>query len=112
MRNRRVFLKLTGAAGLMAPIAHFSPGAAEPAGAAGSTLRRTGLVQTVLGPLDASKLGVTLPHEHIADGPDVLNRWPKAWGGRAEFVAKAAEKLKLVKVAGVSTIVDLTTYDV
>ena len=74
--------------------------------------RRTGLVQTVLGPLDASKLGVTLPHEHIADGPDVLNRWPKAWGGRAEFVAKAAEKLKLVKVAGVSTIVDLTTYDV
>jgi len=96
----------------MAPIAHFSPGAAEPAGAIGSTLRRTGFVQTVLGPVDTSKLGVTLPHEHIADGLDVIDRWPKARGGRAELVANAAEKLKLVNAAGVSTIVDLTTYDV
>jgi len=94
----------------MAPTASFSASALEAVGP-GAT-RRSSLVQTVLGPLDASKLGVTLPHEHIADGPDVLNRWPKAWGGRAEFVAKAAEKFQLVKAAGVSTIVDLTTYDV
>lgn len=94
----------------MAPAACFRASALEASGPAAP--RRIGLVQTVLGPLDASKLGVTLPHEHIADGPDVLNRWPKAWGGRAEFVSKAVEKLKLVKAAGVSTIVDLTTYDV
>src|SRR5579863_1960451 len=68
------------------------------------------MAQTVVGPLDASKLGFTLPHEHIADGPYYLNKWPK--GGRAGFVAKAVEKLKLVQAAGVSTIVDLTTYDV
>ena len=69
------------------------------------------MVQTVLGPLDASNLGFTLPHEHIADGPYFLNKWPKAWGGRAEFVAQAVEKLKVVRNAGVSTIVDLTPYD-
>jgi len=77
-----------------------------------STSRRDGVVQTVLGPLDASKLGFTLTHEHIADGPGDLNKWPKGWGGRAEFVAKAVERLELVRAAGVSTIVDLTTYDV
>ena len=74
--------------------------------------RGDGVVQTVLGPLDASKLGFTLTHEHIADAPDDLSKWPKAWGGRAEFVAKAVEKLKLVRAAGISTVVDLTTYDV
>ena len=69
------------------------------------------MVQTVLGPLDATSLGFTLPHEHIADGPYFLDKWPKAWGGRAEFVDKAVEKLKLVRAAGVSTIVDLSPYD-
>jgi phosphotriesterase-related protein len=66
----------------------------------------------VLGPIDASRLGFTLPHEHIADGLVDLGKWPKAWGGRAEFLAKAVEKLKQVRAAGVTTIVDLTTYDV
>lgn len=74
--------------------------------------RSEGIVQTVLGPLDASKLGFTLAHEHIADAPDVVSRWPKAWGGRPEFVAKAVDRLKLIKAAGVSTVDDLTTYDV
>jgi phosphotriesterase-related protein len=41
-----------------------------------------------------------------------LNRWPKSWGGRAEFVAKAVETLEAIKAAGVATVVDLTTYDV
>jgi phosphotriesterase-related protein len=70
------------------------------------------MAQTVLGPLDAAKLGFTLPHEHISDAPEVLNRWPQAWGGRTKFVAKAVEKLKVVRAAGIGTIVDLTTYDV
>ena len=75
-------------------------------------LGQAGIAQTVLGPLDASKLGFTLPHEHVAEGEYYLSKWPKAWGGRAEFVAKAVEKLKLVRAAGISTIVDLTPYDV
>ncbi|HET7086751.1 MAG TPA: twin-arginine translocation signal domain-containing protein [Rhizomicrobium sp.] len=114
MSSRRQFLKWVAAAGVAAPTAEFSANALESAGAMRPVPmpRRTGFVQTVLGPLDASKLGVTLPHEHIADGSEVLTRWPKVWGGRAEFVARAVEKLKLVRSAGVSTIVDLTTYDV
>lgn len=93
-------------------MAFFSARAVAAVGATTPMPRGTGLVQTVSGPLDASKLGVTLAHEHVADGPDVLSRWPKNWGGRAEFAAKAVEKLKLVRAAGVGTIVDLTTYDV
>lgn len=89
----------------MRPVA----GASQTAGAAAS---HTGIAQTVLGPLDASKLGFTLPHEHVAEGQYYLSKWPKAWGGRAEFVAHAVEKLKVIKAAGVSTIVDLTPYDV
>ena len=64
------------------------------------------------GPLDVSKLGFTLTHEHIADAPWFLKKWPESLGGRAGFVAKAVDKLKAVRAAGVSTIVDLTTYDV
>jgi len=70
------------------------------------------MVQTVLGPIDASKLGFTLTHEHIADGPYFFKRWPKDWGGKAEFVARSVERLKVVRDAGVNTIVDLTPYDV
>ena len=77
-----------------------------------SVPRIHGMVQTVLGQLDASELGFTLPHEHISDGPYYLNQWPKAWGGKAEFVAKAVDQLKAAKAAGITTIVDLTTYDV
>jgi len=106
MTSRREFLKRTVASGIAAATLPPVAGAAQAAGI-------NGIAQTVLGPLDASKLGFTLPHEHIADGPYFhLPKWPKAWGGRAEFTAMAVEKLKLVRAAGVSTIVDLTTYDV
>jgi len=98
--SRRKFLGLTAWAGLAAAM-----GASEAAPA-----KRT--VQTVLGPLDASQLGFTLAHEHIADAPDVLKRWPKEWGGRSEFTARAVEKLKGIKAAGIGAIADLTTYDV
>ena len=98
--SRRKFLGLTAGAGLMTAM-----GGAAPA-------KQTGKVQTVLGLLDASQLGYTLAHEHIADAPDVLKRWPKEWGGRSEFTARAVEKLKGIKAAGIGTIADLTTYDV
>lgn len=111
MESRREFLKRTVVAGagsaIFLPVAGVSE-AAHLHGLPG----HAGIAQTVLGPLAASKLGYTLTHEHIADGPYVLKRWPKAWGARAEFTAKAVDKLNLVRAAGVSTIVDLTTYDV
>ncbi len=100
----------TAASGLAA--VSFQAGHASKATAPTSTAGRNGVVQTVLGPLDASKLGLTLTHEHIADASYDLNKWPKAWGGRAEFVEKAVERLELVRAAGIRTIVDLTTYDV
>jgi phosphotriesterase-related protein len=98
MTTRREFLKQTAATGVVVALS-------RPAGAAS----RAGVVQTVLGPLDASRLGFTLAHEHVADAPDVLSRWQ---GSRAEFTARAIEHLQLVRAAGVGTIVDLTTYDV
>jgi len=98
--SRRRFLEQTALAGIAAVL----PG---PAAAAAK-----GMAQTVLGPLDPSRLGVTLAHEHIADGPFYLDRWPKDWGGRAEFTARAVDRLKVVRAAGIGTIVDLTTYDV
>ena len=110
--NRREFLKRTVAAGVAAAMPWPAAGAMAAAprnGAPGGS----GFAQTVLGPIDASRLGFTLPHEHIADGPYFyLPKWPKAWGGRAEFTARAVDQLKLVRAAGVGTIVDLTPYDV
>jgi phosphotriesterase-related protein len=97
MTNRRQFLTGTVAAALLRPL-----GASA----------QSGMAQTVLGPLEASRLGVTLPHEHLAEGAYYLRKWPRAWGGRAEFIARAVEQLKRVRAAGIDTIVDLTTYDV
>jgi len=112
MTTRREFLLRTTAAGVVAASLRIVHAAKANAREIGSKVAHAGVVETVLGPIDASRLGFTLPHEHIADASYDLTKWPKVWGGRAEFVAKAVEKLKLVRVAGVSTIVDLSTYDV
>lgn len=109
MTTRRAFLLQTAAAGVVASSFRI---ARANAGKVGPEVAQAGKVETVLGPIDASTLGFTLPHEHIADASDDLTKWPKAWGGRTEFAGKAVERLKLVRAAGVSTIVDLTTYDV
>jgi phosphotriesterase-related protein len=71
-----------------------------------SMVRSAGIVQTVLGPLDASKLGFTLTHEHICRVP------LKVFGDRANAVAKAVDKLKEARDAGVDTIIDVTPSDV
>lgn len=100
--HRRTFLKQSAALGISMGMAR--PLSAAEKGSSGRT------AQTVLGPVDVSQLGYTLPHEHIADGPYFLNRWPN--GGRAAFTAETINRLKPVRAAGVGTIVDLTTYDV
>jgi len=80
---------------------------------AGPAKRVRGIVQTVQGPLDASKLGFTLPHEHIcASSAGFWQVWPEFFGGRKNFIDKVVGKLKAAKDEGVDTIVDVTPADV
>lgn len=108
MTTRREFLLQTTAAGVLAAIsvqiAHASKANANPGG---PKVGPAGVVQTVLGPLDASKLGFTLTHEHIGGG-----NLSERFGSRANAVAKAVDKLKEARDAGVNTIVDVTTFDI
>ncbi|HEY1263702.1 MAG TPA: hypothetical protein VGF06_09270 [Terriglobales bacterium] len=63
--------------------------------------------------MEASRLGVTLPHEHICvSSPGFWQAWPEYFGGRANFVTTVAGKLKAAKDEGVDTIVDVTPFDV
>ena len=68
-------------------------------------------VETVLGPVDASKLGVTLSHEHVLVGMGEDNHhypWRFDWEKtRAQVVGELSE----AKAGGVDTIIDLTTPD-
>lgn len=108
MATRREFLKQSSAAGLVAaPLWHIARAAQTdaPTRVSSPAGRTPGIVQTVLGPLDASKLGFTLTHEHICKNPS------ERFGGRANSVAKAVDKLKEARDAGVKTIVDVTTFD-
>ena len=95
--TRREFLAQTTVAGFVA---------LHSGTASGGTAAHAGVVQTVLGPLDASKLGFTLTHEHVC------NASLKVFGDRANAVAKAVDKLKEARDAGVDTVIDVTTFDV
>jgi len=74
MTTRREFL--TQAAGASVAAAAASPAVAQ---SITRLARRTpGVVQTVQGPIDASKLGFTLPHEHIfASSAGFMQTWPE-----------------------------------
>lgn len=98
-----------GAAGLAALTALGQVGEAAAQPARGAV---RGRVNTVLGAVETSRLGFTLSHEHICiGGPGIWQTWPELFGGRAAFVKKTVETLKPVKDAGVSTIIDVTTFD-
>lgn len=106
MPTRREFLWKTAAAGVVT--AAFSPIAP----AANGNLDRdapnaahAGSVETVLGPLDVSKLGFTLSHEHVCYIPMGL------FSDRTAAADKMVEKLKEAKATGVDTIIDLTPFD-
>ena len=68
------------------------------------------IINSVLGPLDTSKLGTTLIHEHILSSstgipqnyPEVLDRG---------YVSIIVRKLKEAKAGGIDTVVDATTLD-
>jgi phosphotriesterase-related protein len=106
MANRREFLLQSVAACVSASVSLRTTYAATAA-------RNPGTVQTVQGPLDAAKLGFTLPHEHVCvNSPGFWQLWPELFGSRASFAAKAVDRLKAAKDAGIDTIVDVTPPDV
>jgi phosphotriesterase-related protein len=72
-------------------------------------------VHTILGPVDASKLGRTLMHEHVFVLSPEIEKWPagqgvdpsEEWDEPAQ-VARAIEKLRDLKRHGIDTVVDLS----
>ena len=115
MQTRREFLERVAAvsvatASANAPLTSIAAPAVKPNG---SARRACGGVQTVLGPIPASKLGFTLPHEHIcASSAGFWQIWPEFFGGRRNFVNKVVTQLKTARDEGVQTIVDCTPADV
>ena len=109
MTSRREFLIWAAAAGVagagclrIAHAAQAKPASERPNAA------RAGVVQTVLGPIDASKLGFTLTHEHVVPADYEAPGSRKTFGSRALSVSDAVDKLKAARDAGISTIVDLS----
>ena len=70
--------------------------------------RFAGSVQTVVGPIDASKLGFTLTHEHVVPADYEASGSRKTFSSRVISVADAIDKLKAARDAGINTVVDLS----
>lgn len=65
-------------------------------------------IPTVRGPVSTRELGTTLMHEHIfVLTPDSQQNWPGEWD-EEERVADAVTRLRQLREAGVTTIVDPT----
>ncbi|MBI3744172.1 MAG: phosphotriesterase-related protein [Chloroflexi bacterium] len=68
-------------------------------------------VNTVKGPVDTSRLGFTLMHEHvIIRSWGVYENWPHLWDEK-KIMDEAVQKLNAAKSTGVDTILELTTVD-
>lgn len=106
MVTRREFLWQTTGAGVVAAASlRIDPSAKAKVPKDESKVARPVLVETVLGPLDVSKLGFTLSHEHICFVPH------EVFSDKKVAAAKMVDKLKEAKAAGVDTIIDLTPSD-
>lgn len=69
-------------------------------------------VETLLGPVDSSELGVTLMHEHVVlVNNEVALNYP-GWWDEAVEVPAATGKLRELKAQGVDTVVDLTVLGI
>jgi phosphotriesterase-related protein len=67
------------------------------------------LVNTVRGPIDVARIGVTLMHEHVfVLSTEIMQNFPETWGDEEKRVADAVTRLNELKAAGVDSIVDLT----
>jgi phosphotriesterase-related protein len=66
-------------------------------------------LNTVCGPIDSSKLGAVLMHEHIFTfHSDMFGDY--SWSGADEFVSGAIDKLRQLKSLGFDSLVDLTVF--
>jgi len=68
-------------------------------------------VNTVLGPLDTSRLGFTLSHEHVGTNAAGLRHTYPEFIDRAGVVEQSTAAMKEAYTEGVRTIVDVTTID-
>jgi phosphotriesterase-related protein len=106
MTTRREFLLQAATTALTAAassrIAHAQK---ADAGKDAPKVGRAAVVETVFGPLDVSKLGFTLSHEHVCYIPMGL------FSDRTSAADRMVDKLKEAKAAGVDTIIDLTPFD-
>jgi phosphotriesterase-related protein len=109
MTTRREFLLHTTAAGVVAVASSLiARAAAANASKDGPNVARPCVVETVLGPLDVSKLGFTLTHEHVVPADFEAPGSRKTFSSRAISVADAVDKLKAARDAGINTVVDLS----
>ncbi|HKQ03991.1 MAG TPA: phosphotriesterase-related protein [Blastocatellia bacterium] len=66
-------------------------------------------VNTVRGPVDTERLGVTLMHEHVFIlSAEIMQNYPEGWGDEERRVSDAIARLNELKARGVDSIVDLT----
>lgn len=66
-------------------------------------------IQTALGTIESSQLGVTLMHEHVfVLDTEILQNYPEEWGTEKKRISDAVTRLNELKSRGVDSIVDLT----
>ena len=68
-------------------------------------------VETVLGPIDDSQLGVVLSHEHVRPGGRMDGLYYPWMFDRDATMANLVRELTEAKAGGVDTVIDLTTPD-
>jgi len=66
-------------------------------------------IQTVRGPVETSRLGTTLMHEHIFIlSTEIVQNYPEVWGDEEQRVADAVARMNELHSRGIDTVVDLT----
>ena len=68
-------------------------------------------IESVLGPLETSKLGFTLSHEHIVVSSAGIPQIYPEFIQRDESIAEAIRVLTHAKTEGLDSIIDVTTLD-
>ena len=66
-------------------------------------------IQTVRGPVETSRLGTTLMHEHIfVLSTEIFENYPEVWGDEEQRVASAVARMNELHSRGIGAVVDLT----
>jgi phosphotriesterase-related protein len=68
------------------------------------------IINSVLGPLDTTKLGVTLSHEHVfSSSPGIPQEYPELLDD--DYMDSILKGLKEARAGGINSLVDATTLD-